>query len=279
MRALYDKTALDCSRLITSNYSTSFSLASRLLGRDIRHGIYAVYGFVRIADEIVDTFHETDQRGLLDLFEKDLDAALRDGISLNPVLHAFAATVKKYNIDDDLIRSFLKSMRWDLSKSDYDTRQDYEQYIYGSADVVGLMCLKIFVEGDEQRYMELKESASRLGSAFQKVNFLRDLKHDLENLERSYFPELKEKALTPEAHREIIADIRNDFEVAYEGIRQLPRSSRLGVYTAYRYYTFLLKKLSKVDHYQILKKRMRVSNGYKMVILIDSYVRVRLNIL
>lgn len=279
MKYLYDQTSYACSAIVTKHYSTSFALASRLLGKEIRPAIYAIYGFVRYADEIVDTFHDSDQEWLLERFEQDFYLAIEKNISLNPILHAFTQTVKKYNIDLSLVEAFLDSMRTDLYKKDYTNKEEYENYIYGSADVVGLMCLKVFVNGDADRYEALKNSAMKLGSAFQKVNFLRDLRDDTQVLERSYFPYLTGKNITAETHQQIINEIEQDFREAFIGIKNLPKSSRLGVYTAYRCYLSLLKKIKKSRPEEILRSRFRVSNAIKIYLLGKSLIRHNLNMI
>ena len=279
MLHLFDKVSYLCSKEVTSAYSTSFSLAVNMLKPSIRPAIHSIYGFVRFADEIVDTFHHADKKVLLDKFEDDLDDAIEMGISLNPILHSFQKTVKRYGISSDLIGSFLKSMRMDLEKDTYRSREEYEEYIYGSADVVGLMCLKVFVDGDNKLYEELKNSAMKLGSAFQKVNFLRDLKDDTELLNRSYFPNVNLRQMDAQTKRDIIDEIRADFREAYQGIIRLPESSRFGVYTAYVYYRQLLKKLEKTASNRILETRIRVSNPVKLGLLARSYMNVKMNLL
>ena len=246
MKALFDQVSNNCSRLVTKKYSTSFSLAVKMLSPEIRTAIYNIYGFVRFADEIVDSFHAYDKEKLINKFEADYYEALEDGISLNPILNAFQKTVFQYQISDDLVQAFLKSMKADLHKTEYTTKEEYDSYIYGSADVVGLMCLRVFVNGDTEKYNELKDAAMRLGSAFQKVNFLRDLKDDIDNLNRSYFPNVDLRALNNESKNQIINEIEEDFEVAFkEGILKLPVEAKFGVYIAYRYYRKLLNKLKK----------------------------------
>ena len=264
MEQLFHDSSFECSKIITKTYSTSFSIAVKLLAPSIRADIYNVYGFVRYADEIVDSFHEYNKEFLLNRFEEEYYISMKEGISLNPIINSFIKTVKKYSISDDLVQAFLKSMRLDLTKSDYTTQKEYEEYIYGSADVVGLMCLKVFVGGDQKKYDELKESAMSLGTAFQKVNFLRDLKDDYEDLNRSYFPNINIATLTPEDKNAIVKEIEADFELAYKGIVNLPVEARLGVYTAYIYYKKLLHKISKVSSDKILTTRIRVSNPKKI---------------
>jgi len=277
-KQLFDDVSINCSKLVTKAYSTSFSLAVKMLAPSIRDAIYSIYGFVRFADEIVDSFDGFDKEKLINDFEADYYKAHADGISLNPILNAFQTTVKQYDIDDELIHAFLKSMKLDLYKSEY-TKREYQEYIYGSADVVGLMCLKVFVNGDENRYDELKEPAMRLGSAFQKINFLRDLKDDMEDLNRSYFPDVNMIELNIESKAKIIKEIEEDFKKAYKGIMNLPPEAKFGVYTAYRYYKCLLKKLSKTPSSQIMNARIRVSNPHKVSLLARSYVKYKLNLI
>jgi len=278
MKELFDSSSFKISKLVTNTYSTSFSLGIKLLGHDIRPGIYAIYGFVRYADEIVDSFHDYNQKELIEEFEADYRKALDRKISLNPILNAYQKVVHEYNLYE-LSDSFMRSMKLDLNKTEYLTEQEYKEYIYGSADVVGLMCLKIFVSGDENRYEALKDEAMMLGSAFQKVNFLRDLKDDFERLGRSYFPNVKDYTFTEETKQEIIEDIEQDFEMALSGILKLPLDCRLGVYVAYKYYLGLLKKIKRKNSQAILEERIRISNPKKVVILAKSYVRYRINML
>ena len=280
MKYLFDQVSFETSRNVTKKYSTSFSMAVKMLSPSIRLAIYSIYGFVRFADEIVDTFHQYDKDQLLNDFENEYDKALKHGISLNPILNSFQQTVRKYNITDDMVRAFLKSMRADLTKSVYHTREEYKEYIYGSADVVGLMCLKVFVNGDEDKYNELKEAAMRLGSAFQKVNFLRDLKDDYELLNRSYFPNVDLSSLNPKSKTIIIDEIEDDFNYAFNhGILKLPVEAKFGVYMAFRYYRRLLKKLNKVPSSQIINTRVRISNPMKINLLARSYVKYKLNMI
>jgi phytoene/squalene synthetase len=279
MKAIFDIISFECSRNVTKSYSTSFATAVKMLSPTIRQDIYNIYGFVRFADEIVDSFHEYDKNTLFDLFEQDLFRALADGISLNPVLNSFQHTVKKYDIPVDLIRAFLESMKLDLVKTEYKTVQEYEEYIYGSADVVGLMCLKVFVKGDTAKYEELKQSAMKLGSAFQKVNFLRDLKADFENLSRTYFPNTNLNRLDEASKNQIIADIENDFKSGYEGITKLPLEAKLGVYTAYVYYKKLLQKLKKTPSAEIKNARIRVPDYEKIGLFAKCYFSYKLNII
>ncbi|MBJ2174635.1 phytoene/squalene synthase family protein [Aureibaculum sp. A20] len=278
MDNLFNSVSVGCSKLVTKSYSTSFTLAVKMLAPSIRDAIYSIYGFVRFADEIVDTFHEYNKANLLEEFEQDYYKAYHEGISLNPILNAFQLTVKKYNIDDDLVQSFLKSMRLDLTKHNYD-KSEYEDYIYGSADVVGLMCLKVFVKGDENKFNELKKSAMRLGSAFQKVNFLRDLKDDIEVLDRSYFPNIDIHNLDNISKLEIIEEIEEDFKIAYLGIKDLPNEAKFGVYTSYIYYKCLLNKLKRTPSKKIMNTRIRVSNPRKVSLLAQSFVTYKLNLM
>lgn len=279
MKSIFDNVSFDCSVKVTKAYSTSFSSAVKMLAPSIRQDIYNIYGFVRFADEIVDTFHDYDKEALFSQFENELSLALTQKISLNPILNSFQHTVNKYNIPMELIDAFMHSMKLDLHKSVYTTVEEYNQYIYGSADVVGLMCLKVFVNGNDEKYEELKHSAMRLGSAFQKVNFLRDLKADFEDLSRTYFPNTDLNHLDEKSKQEIIADIESDFEAAYEGIKNLPLEAKFGVYTAYRYYKKLLKKLQKTPSLEIKNTRIRVSDYQKVELLARCYVKYRLNII
>ena len=279
MKDFYDIVSYDCSKLVTQRYSTSFSLGTRLLSNSIRVHIYNIYGFVRFADEIVDSFHEFNKVDLLNRFEEDLMHAISNKISLNPILNSFQFTVNEKKIDIELIKSFLKSMRMDLTKNNYKTKKEYNEYIYGSADVVGLMCLKVFVDGDNSKYEKLKPYAMSLGSAFQKVNFLRDLNADFKNLDRTYFPNLNLSNFDEESKINIINEIEKDFNHALKGIFMLPESSRLGVYTAYKYYRKLLIKLKKTPSVKIQSARIRVPNYQKMGVLAQSFVKFHLNLL
>lgn len=279
MKQLFDQAGFGCSKLITKKYSTSFSLAVKMLAPKIREDIYSIYAFVRLADEIVDSFHGYEKENLLNEFERNYYKAYEDNISLNPILNSFQITVKKNNITDDLIQAFLTSMKLDLNKNDYETKAEYENYIYGSADVVGLMCLKVFVNGDEEKYENLKYAAMKLGSAFQKVNFLRDLKDDYEVLNRSYFPGIDLEKLDVSAKNEIINEIEDDFHEAYKGIKMLPLEAKFGVYTAFIYYKRLLKKLKKTPSEKIMNTRIRVSNPIKISLLAKSFVVYKLNLL
>ena len=274
----YNETSLACSKLITNAYSTSFSMGIKAFDKALHEPIYAIYGFVRYADEIVDTFHEYDKSVLFNRFEKDLEFALEEKISLNPILNSFQETVHKYNIERGLIASFMKSMRLDLSKKDYLTEQEYKEYIYGSADVVGLMCLHVFLKGDTEKYSQLKDSAMALGSAFQKVNFLRDLKADFEGLSRTYFPNTNLEALDEASKQQIIEDIEGDFQRGYQGILKLPADAKFGVFMAYRYYRRLLKKLHKTPALEIKNTRIRVPGYEKFGLLTRSYVKYQLKL-
>ena len=254
-------------------------MAVQMLSPTIQPDIHSIYGFVRFADEVVDSFHGYDKEKLLNSFEKDLQSALEEGVSLNPILNSFQTTIKKHNIDIKLVDAFLHSMKMDLHKTQYNTKEEYEKYIYGSADVVGLMCLKVFVNGNEEEYTKLKKTAMKLGSAFQKVNFLRDLKDDVEILNRSYFPNVDLKNLTPESKKAIINEIESDFNDAYLGIKQLPNIAKFGVYTAYIYYKKLLEKLQNTPSSKILESRIRVNDFTKITLLAKSYLNYKLNIL
>ena len=279
MKRLFDEVSEICSKVVTQSYSTSFSLATKMLSTSIRNDIYNIYGFVRFADEIVDSFHNYNKKELLNKFENELYYALENKISLNPILNSFQKTVHKYNIDFELIQSFMKSMRWDLNKKKYLNKIEFNDYIYGSADVVGLMCLKVFVKGDKSMYHDLRPYAMALGSAFQKVNFLRDLKDDHIGLNRSYFPNLNFDNFDENAKNVILKEIDDDFKKAVVGIFKLPNSARFGVYTAYKYYLKLLNKLRATPSTKIKSTRIRVPNYQKMNVLARSYVRYRLNIL
>jgi phytoene synthase len=278
MKQLFDDVSFKCSKLVTKNYSTSFSLAVYMLSPIIRDAIYSIYGFVRFADEIVDSFHGFDKEELINDFEKEYYKSYNSGISLNPILNSFQHTVKKYNITDDLIQAFLKSMKLDLVKSDYNSKEEYDEYIYGSADVVGLMCLKVFVAGKDHKYEQLKDEAMRLGSAFQKVNFLRDLKDDNLVLNRNYFPGVDLNSFDENAKRMIIKEIQDDFDVAYQGILKLPIEAKFGVYTAFVYYKKLLKKLENTPCHEIGNARIRVSNYTKAGLLAQSFVTYKLRL-
>jgi 15-cis-phytoene synthase len=279
MKALFDNVSYECSKLVTKSYSTSFSSAVKMLAPSIRQDIYNVYGFVRFADEIVDTFHDFNKKELFGKFENDLKEALTEKISLNPILNSFQYTVHKHQIPFALIDAFMNSMRLDLHKTEYKTKEEYNEYIYGSADVVGLMCLKVFVKGNQELYEELKNSAMSLGSAFQKVNFLRDLKADFEGLDRTYFPNTDLLNLNEQSKQEIIQEIEADFELGFQGIKKLPIEAKFGVYTAYIYYKKLLAKLKQTPSAEIKNTRIRVPDYQKVSLLANCYVKYRLNIL
>jgi phytoene synthase len=279
MDKLYNDVANKISRLVTLEYSNSFSRAVSFLEKESRQAIYSIYGFVRFADEIVDTFHSVDKDNILKSFENEYYAAYERGVSTNPILHSFQLTVKKYNLDDNLIKAFLKSMHDDLYKTLYNDKKEMNDYIYGSADVVGLMCLKVFVNGDEALYERLKEPAMRLGSAFQKVNFLRDIKSDTEILKRQYFPELAGKQLTDEIKEKIITEISADFNASYMGLKALPGRSKLAVAIAYYFYKTLLKKIQNKPAETVMKSRIRISGLRKSSLFIKAYAAYVLNLI
>ena len=279
MKSIFDTLSFECSKRVTQTYSTSFSSAVKMLAPSIRQDIYNIYGFVRFADEIVDSFHDYPKATLFELFEIDLANALTHKISLNPILNAFQHTVHQYNIPHELIAAFMKSMKLDLSKTVYETEEEYQDYIYGSADVVGLMCLKVFVKGDLAAYDQLKDSAMRLGSAFQKVNFLRDLKDDHEVLSRTYFPNTDLNRLDEQAKSKIIKEIEADFAAGYEGIINLPFEAKFGVYTAFIYYKKLLHKLNKTPSAELKNTRIRVSDYQKIGLFARCYFTYKLNII
>ncbi len=275
---LYNEVTALSSKQTTLMYSSSFSSAINLLHKDLRQPIYDIYGFVRFADEIVDTFHDYDKKLLFDQFKKDTYLALEQGISLNPILHRFQMTYREYKIDPSLLEAFLYSMEMDLSQHAHD-ESSYQKYIYGSAEVVGLMCLYIFCKGDFTQYEQLKPAAQSLGAAFQKVNFLRDIKADFEGLERVYFPNCDFNHFTEKDKLAIEADIQKDFENALEGIKALPLQCRFGVYVAYKYYYSLFKKIKKTQHHAILKTRIRIPDYGKVFILAKAKLRSQLNFL
>lgn len=267
-----------CSRNTTERYSTSFSSAIRLLHQDLRQPIYNIYGLVRFADEIVDTFHEHDKATLIADFRKQTFDAIDRGISLNPILHSFQLTVNQFEIDHELIHSFFNSMEMDLQRTNY-THEGYNDYIYGSAEVVGLMCLYVFLEGDKAEFERLKPAARSLGAAFQKVNFLRDVQADYNQLDRTYFPGLDFSNFTERQKQEIEDDIQKDFDHAYEGIMQLPAKARFGVYVAYKYYLSLFRKIKKLQPAVIMQERVRIPDYHKVMILVRAGVRSQLNIM
>jgi phytoene/squalene synthetase len=279
MKSIFDKVSNDCSKLVIKRYSTSFYFSSSLLSKTIRQDIFNIYGFVRLADEIVDTFHDYPKQELLEDFEKELWRSVDNKISLNPILNSFQYTVNKYSIPKDLINSFLDSMKMDLEKKEYNSVEEYKKYIYGSADVVGLMCLKVFVKGSESSFSELSPFAISLGSAFQKVNFLRDLKDDSNVLNRVYFPNVDMNNFNEKTKKEIILEIEKDFANAVKGIVKLPKNSKFAVYIAYRYYNKLLKKLKRTSSENIVKKRIRIHNLQKFIVIARSYVKYQLNLI
>lgn len=277
-KPLFDAVSRECSALTTRAYSTSFSLGIRMLHRDLREPIQAIYGFVRFADEIVDTFHAYDKVELLERFKRDTHLAIEERISLNPILNSFQWAFWKYDMDIAHVEKFLESMERDLEQTAYD-RDGYDDYIVGSAEVVGLMCLSVFVNGDDAQYTALLPHARSLGAAFQKINFLRDLQADWEGLGRTYFPGLDLSGFDQDAKRTIEAEIDADFAHAYQGILRLPHSSRLGVYMAYIYYMRLFRKIRRLPHHRVLEERIRIPNRQKAMLLMGSYVRHQLNLL
>ncbi len=277
MLSLYNQTCLECSSLITRRYSTSFSMGIRVFDKKYRAPIYAIYGFVRFADEIVDTFHDFPKKELLDKFRRDTFEAIESGISLNPVLHSFQNVVNKYNIERELIDAFLDSMEMDLNLNAYEDNL-YQKYIYGSAEVVGLMCLRVFVNGDENMYKHLYASARSLGSAFQKINFLRDIKSDFDERGRVYFPGVDFRSFSLGDKLQIESDIKKDFDDALLGITQLPQGVRFGVYLAYKYYTKLFQKIKSASPTKVKEERIRVRDSRKVVLIFSSAFRLRFNL-
>lgn len=276
MKDLFDMISKKSSKMTTVMYSTSFSMGIRFFSKRFHDPIYAIYGFVRFADEIVDTFHDFDKEKLLANFKRDTYTAVEDKISLNPILNNFQWAVNKYKIETELIDTFLRSMEMDLYKEDYD-RKGYEEYILGSAEVVGLMCLSVFCEGDENMYNELKPSAMKLGAAFQKINFLRDLNHDYNGLGRSYFPGIEISKFDEATKSKIETEIDADFQAGLEGIRKLPDGARFGVYVAHVYFYALFKKIRKYPAERLLKERIRIPNGTKYTLLVSAYLKDKLN--
>jgi phytoene synthase len=272
----FDLLSFKISELTTKSYSTSFSIGIHFLQKEIHEAIYAIYGFVRFADEIVDSFHDFDKEKLLFEFKKDTYESIEQKISLNPILNTFQFVVRQYNIDHELIEAFLHSMEMDLKKMDYSDSL-YKEYIFGSAEVVGLMCLKVFTNGVESDYQKLKPMAQKLGSAFQKINFLRDCKADIEKLGRVYFPNVKGEKITEAEKLEIEADIEQEFYESLQGIKSLPSNSKLGVYVAYIYYYQLLVKIKNVAAKDIMQQRIRVSNFEKCILLAKAYLKFKLN--
>ena len=278
MKQLFDQLSEKVCKVTTETYSTSFSLGIYFLNKRIRNSIYAIYGFVRLADEIVDSFEGFDKERLLDRFEEDTWEAIENRIALNPVLNAFQKSVHDYSIDPSLVELFLKSMKMDLQKVLY-TTDKYNEYILGSAEVVGLMCLHVFTEGNKTKYQELKPYAMKLGAAFQKVNFLRDMKHDYHVLGRIYFPNVDMNDFSCSAKKQIEKEIEIDFGIALEGIKKLPPSSKGGVYLAYVYYRSLFRKIKKLPPPQILKKRIRISNGHKFGLMLNSMLEYKMRMI
>jgi phytoene/squalene synthetase len=277
-KELFDNVSLKCSIITTKSYSTSFSLGIRCLDKELRNPIYSIYGFVRFADEIVDTFHDYNKPELLQRFKEETYLSIKEGISLNPILNSFQYTVNKYKFEHELIDQFLKSMEMDLTLTEYDD-QGIQEYILGSAEVVGLMCLRVFCKGDEAMYQQLKPSAMKLGSAFQKINFLRDLNADFNGMIRTYFPGVDLTQFTEATKKQIEEDIALDFKAGYEGIKKLPKKARLGVYVAYLYYISLFKKIQNTSSQVVIKKRIRVPNSKKLSIFAYSFLKHQLNLL
>ncbi|MBK0370158.1 phytoene/squalene synthase family protein [Flavobacterium agrisoli] len=276
MKILFDEVSHQVSKAITKKYSTSFSLGILALSPTIRPAIYAIYGYVRLADEIVDSFHDYNKEVLLEKLKEETWQALEEGISINPILHSFQWAVNKYKIDKTLIEQFLKSMQMDLKPVDYNTDR-YQEYILGSAEVVGLMCLQVFVDGNKTTYQSLKPFAMKLGSAFQKVNFLRDLKEDYHILGRTYFPNIDLQLFDNKSKIAIEKEIENEFQEALIGIKKLPVSSRFGVYLAYKYYLSLFHKIKKTTAQQILQERVRIPNGQKISLMMSSYLQYKIS--
>ncbi len=279
MMELYRHTTFECSKLITKHYSTSFTLGIRTLDKSLHESIYAIYGFVRYADEIVDTFHSFDKAKLLENYKKETYKAIEEGISLNPVIHAFQDVVNRYNIEHDLIEAFLHSMEMDLHQSTYEDRDEYEEYIYGSAEVVGLMCLRVFCDGEDACYNSLKDGARSLGAAFQKVNFLRDMKSDHIERGRVYFPGVQFTEFNNFVKKQIEDDIQADFDAAYEAIVRLPKKAKLGVYLAYVYYLTLFKKIKNANADLVQQERIRVPDHRKLGLLLQTYLKSGLNLI
>ncbi|UAY51245.1 phytoene/squalene synthase family protein [Ferruginibacter albus] len=278
MKQLFDELSYSVSKITTQKYSTSFSLGILALKPSIRSGIYAIYGYVRLADEIVDSFHGYNKEKLLNRLRIETEIALEEGISLNPILQSFQEIVHKYQIDKKLIEQFLRSMEMDLQKVDYNSEL-YQEYIFGSAEVVGLMCLQVFTEGNKEKYEELKPYAMKLGSAFQKVNFLRDLKNDYEILGRTYFPNIHINVFNNHAKSKIEKEIEEEFNEALIGIKKLPNCSMFGVYLAYRYYLSLFNRIKRKSSKEILNSRVSVPNSYKALVALKSYIRYKTTLL
>ena len=279
MKEIFDRISAECSKTITSRYSTSFSLGIKFLSPRLRHPVYAIYGFVRLADEIVDSFHAFDRKSLLEKFRHDTFEALNSRISLNPILNSFQNTVHTYNIGYELVDTFLVSMEMDLENGIVYHRKLFDKYIFGSAESVGLMCLKVFCNGDQNNYDSLKLYAMKLGAAFQKVNFLRDMKSDKELLGRDYFPGINFHSFRSEDKKQIEKEIQNDFEEALKGIRKLPDSSRAGVYLAYYYYLKLFRKIRSMPAERVKTGRIRIPDSQKLLLMIASGIRNKLNLI
>lgn len=277
-RALFDSVSLKCSKITTRAYSTSFSLGINCLKKELQGPIYSIYGFVRFADEIVDTFHNHDKATLLKRFKEDTYRALEERISLNPILNCYQETANRFKFERELTDQFLKSMEMDLHFKSYN-QKEIEEYILGSAEVVGLMCLRVFCQGDEAQYQKLKPAAMKLGSAFQKINFLRDLNADFNGMGRNYFPGIDLTRFDEESKHKIEEDIAADFHAAYLGIKELPRTARFGVYVAYLYYLALFKKIKNTPGHVVLQNRIRVRNRHKLSILAYSFVKHQLNMI
>lgn len=278
MKEIFDQLSADCSRLTTKLYSTSFSYGIYFLGKELRQPIHSIYGFVRLADEIVDSFHHYDKNFLLEKFKEDTFEAINQGISLNPILNSFQRIVNQYQIDQELIVLFLRSMEMDLSTQEY-TPELYNEYILGSAEVVGLMCLKVFTNGSDVDYQQLKPYAMKLGSAFQKVNFLRDVKADHQLLSRNYFPNVNLALFCDHQKKEIEKEIEAEFALALTGIKLLPTASRNGVYLSYIYYKKLFAKIKRLSAEKIMTERVRISNTRKISLMFDSIIRNKLNVI
>lgn len=278
MKHIYDHVSKKCSKLTTRTYSTSFSLGIYFLDKCLHNHIYAIYGFVRLADEIVDSFHDYNKKELLERLRRETVQAIDEGISINPILNSFQNTVNQYSIEWELIDTFLKSMEMDLDQSTHDNAT-FEEYILGSAEVVGLMCLRVFVNNDRALYDELKEPAMKLGSAFQKVNFLRDLRSDYEDLGRSYFPDIDLSNFNTVQKKSIEESVLKDFDEALEGIKKLPKTARQGVYLAFIYYKALYRKITGVSAEKIMQQRIRIPNSLKFGLMINSVIRNKLNAL
>ncbi|WOK06708.1 phytoene/squalene synthase family protein [Imperialibacter roseus] len=273
---LFDSTALKVSQLVTERYSTSFTLGIKTLHKKFRDPVFAIYGFVRYADEIVDTFHDHNKKALLERFRKDTYDAIDEKLSFNPILHSFQSVVNQYKIENELIDAFLRSMEMDIIQNEYN-ESGYQEYIYGSAEVVGLMCLRVFCEGDDEQFRSLKAPARRLGAAFQKVNFLRDIKSDFKDRGRTYFPGVDFNNFSQISKAQIESDIQQDFDAAYEGIKRLPKGARLGVYLAYVYYLTLFSKIKRLPVARIMTERIRIPDSKKIILLFQTYLKHSLN--